>query len=311
MPHDTSHLNEPNEPHPLHPRPPAERFFWAVLTVERGFTSARHDLTSPIARAMLDEAFAAHLPVPSDEVARAYTPLPTLPDGGVLACAAPRVLLDTHPDAVTLAPGSPPPWLDRDVDLATLNVLIAEHEPVPVRAAARRRSLAAAGLVLAASLALAAGFERRAAHARAHADAARAELNRLASDRGLTIDEAADRIEREWSRLRATRATAASAGLADTAEPLADLLAAWPRGVRTQVQSLSVTPGQIALAATLPSHDDAERLAASLADAARWETAQPQITTRPQGVSMQLSLRPVARPAPTPTPASPNREVGP
>jgi hypothetical protein len=288
-----------------HPRLPADRFYWAVLTPDVPASSLR-SLNAPMTRAILDEAFASHLPVDLGSIAPAYT---RLPDNSVLACALPASALDESAlaAAITLAPSELPRWLDHDADPERLNVLTGAYEPRPVTAARRSRSMAVACTAALVALGLIVGFERRATSAREDHNAAMAEIDRLASSKsaveiGLSTSqpmlERSFALERELSRLRATRSTSASLGLGDATDPLATLLAAWPRGVNAQVQTLTAAPKQLTMSALLPTLPDAERLAASLGTAPGWDHAQPQITTTGKGVQMQLTL--------TPAPTSPN-----
>ena len=150
-------------PDPRHPRLPAERFFWAMLTPELPADALRRT-DAAMTRAVLDEAFAPHLPIDFARVAVAYS---VLPNGTVLACALPASALEDPAlaGAVTLAPATLPAWLDHPADPERLNVLTGPHEPRVVTVARRRRSavLTAAVAVLAAGVGI--GFERRAAAA--------------------------------------------------------------------------------------------------------------------------------------------------
>lgn len=284
-------------PNHLHLRLSPERFYWAVLSPGLQEASLRR-LDAPMTRAVLDEAFAGHLPVEFASVAPAYT---RLPDGKVLACAMPTATLEEPglASAITLAPSLLPGWLSQEADPETLNVLTGVFEPRAVLATRQRRSLTTAGLAAMVALGCIIGFERRAAHARATEQAAFAALDELvrskpAQDLGIRSEQPAlERsvaLDRELSRLRATRNSQASLGLADAADPLASVLAAWPRGTKAQVQSLSAAPTQLSLSALLPTLPDAEKLASALGSAPGWAPAQPQITTSGKGVQMQLTL---------------------
>ncbi len=295
----------------LHPRLPAERFYWAILTPDVPASSLR-SLTAPMTRAILDEAFAAHLPVDLASIAPAYK---RLPDNSVLACALPASALDDPvlAAAITLAPLNLPVWLEHDANPDTLNVLTGVFEPLPVTAARRRRSIAVACTAALVALGLIVGFERRATSARADHNTSLAAIEQLVSSKpaveiGLFASqpmlERSFTLERELSRLRATRSTRASLGLGDATDPLATFLAAWPRGVKAQVQTLTAAPTQLTMSALLPTLPDAERLAASLGTAPGWDHAQPQITTSGKGVQMQLTLTP-ATPASRPQGGTP------
>jgi len=299
-------------PDHLHPRLAPERFYWAVLSPGLPEASLRR-LDAPMTRAVLDEAFAEHLPVDPASVAPAYTPLP---DGTVLACALPAATLEEPvlASAITLAPSSLPGWLTQDADPETLNVLTGAFEPRAVLAARRRRSVTVAGLAALVAFACIVGFERRAAHARETERASLAALDELvrskpAQDLGIQPDQPAPErsvtLDRELSRLRATRNSQASLGLADAADPLASVLAAWPRGTKAQVQSLSAAPSQLSLSALLPTLPDAEKLASTLGSAPGWAPAQPQITTSGKGVQMQLTLTPSTGTSPKPQGGTP------
>lgn len=299
-------------PNYLHPRLSPERFYWAVLSPLQDLpvVTAR-TLGTPMTRAVLGEAFAAHLPVELATVAPAYT---MLADGSVLACALPAAALGEPnlASAITVAPSALPEWLTQDADPETLNVLTGAFEPRSVLAARRQRSLAVTGLAALLALGCIVGFERRAAHARGAEQSSLAALDELvrsnpAQELGIQPDQPAHErsvaLDRELSRLRATRNSQASLGLADAADPLASVLAAWPRGIKAQVQSLSAAPSQLSLSALLPTLPEAEKLASALGSAPGWAPAQPQITTSGKGVQMQLTL------TPTPTPTSPNSKL--
>ncbi|XVJ59527.1 MAG: hypothetical protein HEQ23_09015 [Tepidisphaera sp.] len=290
-------------PNHLHPRLTPERFYWSVLTPspDLAVVTAR-SLGTSMTRAVLGEAFAAHLPVELATVAPAYK---MLADGSVLACALPAAALG-EPDlasAITVAPSALPEWLTQDADPESLNVLTGAFEPRAVLAARRHRSLAVAGLAAMVAFGCVVGFERRAAHARGAERASVAALDELvrsqpAQDLGIRPDQPAHErsvtLDRELSRLRATRNSQASLGLADAADPLASVLAAWPRGTKAQVQSISAAPSQLSLSALLPTLPEAEKLASALGSAPGWAPAQPQITTSGKGVQMQLTLTPTS-----------------
>ncbi len=296
----------------LHPRLPADRFYWAVLTPDLPASSLR-SLTAPMTRAVLDELFAPHLPVDLASVACSYTPLP---DNSVLACAIPASVIDdpAHAAAVTLAPSGLPTWLEHDADPEHLNVLTGVYEPRPVTAARRRRSLVAASIAALVAVVLAVGFERRASLARADRAASQTAMDQLlrskpAADLGVSptnsVQTSSQALERELSRLRATRSTRAALGLGDAADPLASLLASWPGEIKAQVQTLTAAPTQVSMSALLPSLSDAERLAATLGTTPGWAPSQPQITTSGRGVQMQLNLSPISTPAPKPKGGTP------
>lgn len=278
-----------------HPRLPANRFFWAVLTPDLPLSAIRKP--SAMTRALLAESFAAHVPVDLSRIAPAYT---VLPDNTVLACGLPVTTLADHPNALTLAPETLPDWLDQTADPETLNVLLFEHEPAAITAARRKRSMlvtATAALLLAG---LGVGLERRAASDRHSATEAGTLLAGLATSPSAKPLNLADKpfddlnltLDRELGRLRATRSKQASLGLQDAATPLATLFASWPRDVQAQVQTLAVAPGQITISVQLPAHEDAEKFSAALAKSPAWQPSQPQVNTTGKGVQMQLTLKP-------------------
>lgn len=247
--------------------------------------------------------FAPHLPTDLARVGMAYA---VLPSGAVLACALPVSALEEPAlaSAVTLAPATLPAWLGQPADPERLNVLTGPHEPRVVTVARRRRAavLTAAVAVLAAGVGL--GLERRAAAARADRADAVAALVRLtgspaAASLGVPADadleSASLTIDRELTRLRATRSKQASLGLADASDPLAALLSRWPRDVKAQAQTLSAAPTQLTVSAMLPAHADAEKLSSALAGTTGWEAGQPQINANGKGVQVQLTLKPTTK----------------
>lgn len=285
-----------------HPRPSADHFYWAILTIDL----PRRSLT-PAARYLLDEAFAAHVPASMERVATAYA---RLPSGKVLACGLPTFELEREPlgRAITIAPESLPAWLDEPADPESLNVLVGRFQPEVVTRTGTRQSTIAAGLIAAVALLAWVGFERRVSAARLDRADAAAAIERLSASpvanaigianqlRVGDHEAASIAIDKELSRLVATRNGRASIGLSDAASPLASLLARWPRGLRTQLQSLSSAQGKISLTAQLPNLADAEKLAAALAGMPGWESSQPQISARGPGVQMQLTLNAGGKP---------------
>lgn len=258
-------------------------------------------------RPLLDDAFAAHVPGSMDQVASAYA---WLPSGKVLACGLPVASLAEAPHAVTLTPGSLPAWLDEPPDPESLNVLTGLHEPASVTAAGRRKSRTMAAMVAAVAALAWIGFERRVSAARSDLAETTAALERLSDTpiasavnvssqlRGGEHDAASVALDKELSRLIATRSGRASIGLADAASPLANLLARWPRGLGTQLQSISSGLGKLTLNVQLPTLADAEKLTAALAGTPGWEASQPQISAKGSAVQVQLTLSPKAGGAP-------------
>lgn len=285
-----------------HPRLPADRFYWAILAIDlprRSLTPATHSL--------LDEAFAAHVPASMERVATAYA---WLPSDKVLACGLPVSELEREPlsRAITIAPESLPAWLDEHAEPESLNVLVGRFEPEPVTQASRRKSALAAAMVAAVAMLAWVGFERRVSAARLDRTDATAAIEQLsASPVANTIgvapqlrsgdhEAASITLDKELSRLVATRNGRASIGLADAASPLASLLARWPRDLSTQLQSISSAQDKLSLSVQLPSLPDAEKLAAALSGTPGWESSQPQISARGSGVQMQFTLKAGGKP---------------
>lgn len=278
---------------------PWQRFYWAILDTSDAPQSAR-SLNSSAARAMLDDRFQSELPLPVDQVAAAYE-IAEL--GSVIACGLEievlRRELEAHPALLTLAPdGLPPQLRDRFTDFQSdrLNLLVAAHEPAPIRrlrASGRRTVLA---LVAASLVLITLGVLRRASIDREQSIQLQESLGNAVADvsgsrRDLDISLQSLRHERD--RLISTRTMQASRGLpTDASRTLATVLAAWPTDLEVRAQSLSSTSQGVIIAAEVNDQSGAEMLSRALASVPDMSLQSPRTHASGKVVRFDASLLP-------------------
>lgn len=292
----------------LHPRWPASRFYWAVLTPAVLGDIGYVGNVPP--RATLETLLAEELPV---DVADVHAVFVSLGERGVLACAVPVTDLESLPDSArTLGPNGVPTGL-ADIGppetVASLNLLQGLYEPACVRHA-RQAVWTSATWIAAALIAivglglhLQASADRRAAIEAQHA------ARRIASDaiatRAITqVDgavntgqqNAIDQLHAVVTRISRERGDqASSARPADAAMAMAGLLSQWPKGLATRMDSLAFGETSIRLAGTVASFEDASVLTDALKAIPGWDAEQPQVTAQGNRVSIRTSLTRAAR----------------
>ncbi|MBX3388494.1 MAG: hypothetical protein KF691_03450 [Phycisphaeraceae bacterium] len=277
---------------------PWQRFYWAILDVNDAPQTAR-SLHSSAARAMLDDRFQSELPLPVDQIATAYA---TTVRNSVIACGLEievlRRELESHPALLTLVPdGLPPQLRDRfpEFQLEQLNLLVAAHEPVPIRKlrASKRRTLLA---FTAASLVLVAlGMLRRASIDRVQSSQLQTSLSDAVADVSgskLDLDVGLQTLQHERDRLISTRTMQATRGLPmDASRTLAAVLAAWPTDLEIRAQSISSTSQGVAIAAEVNDQSGAETLSKALASVPDMSLQSPRTHASGKVVRFDASLQ--------------------
>lgn len=268
----------------LHAAWPAERFFWAVLDAP-GVTRAG---VLPLGLLpMLEED------VPVDVASLHAVGVP-LGGGRLAVCAAERSELDRLPPAtLTLTPTSLPPFLEGEVATpGQFNLLVAAYQPQPLRQRRLRRHAAAAAVVILAGLLLAIGLHRRGSFWRDHAASARDAAARVAA--AAMPGGRPESLEAHARRLRSRRELLGQgAPPPDAAVALAALLQAWPSGVESSPQSISVGPAGIALAVSL--RGEPATFLKAFTPPPGWVLDEPRLNAAESITRLSLQLRPSRR----------------
>lgn len=293
---------------------PPDSFYWAI--VDRTLLNRRTNNRET----GLGYLFENILPVPIENVQTVYH---DLAEGKTLACGMERQTLQTFAgvgEAITLTPTALPVFIDLDVNPDTLNLLTGHFEPKRIRWLRRRWLINCLVLILLCSIVLTAGLQRRirvmeTGIEQLHARQIELYEHSLADIAGEHIDSGTTRavlggraqpIElrflAELRRLRQTRGKQpGEQRLVDASKALTSLLARWPRDLNTQfgesdqnplyllTESISITPTALSLRGTVPSSDDAQRLAEYLRGIEGWTMRQPEL--RSAGDTVQTTLR--------------------
>jgi hypothetical protein len=263
-------------------RLPANRFYWALLDGSK-LTGSRRKREEA-----LSYLFEAQIPQPLETVHVIYR------DEGkdrFVACGIAKEALrgEADPSAVTLTPDSIPPFLGVALDPEPLNVLVGEFTPAHVRLARRRVVWEAAAVLIAASIFLAIGFERRRAAfeaIRADAEGSTSQLyaSRLGYKPGGALPPALQ-LQSELRTLRATRVEAPSATNGrDAALSLSNLLSLWPRDAHAEVDSVQVTASAIHVQGDVAETNDAQSLEDAIAKIPGWRAEIPSVHGTDSGV---------------------------
>ncbi|MFN0131459.1 MAG: hypothetical protein ACKVW3_02840 [Phycisphaerales bacterium] len=284
-PHDALHRATP------HVRWPCGRFYWAILPAHgwRGKGDSSSEVPVGLRAALEDE-----FPVPTEELHAVATPLAS---DTLLVCAARRDALASltmmdHP-VLSLTPESLPDFaashsvVTQSVcDPASLNLLIGEFEPVPVRAArGRTHTIAAASLVMCAAL-ISLGLLRRAERSDALASETRQATIALV---GRAVpDGTSASMATELASLRAAKPAARAAP--DASLALAAVLTAWPRDATCRTQSITVGPSGASVAVTIPG--DAAAFLRAFKAPAGWTMDEPRLNAADRAVRLAIRLRP-------------------
>jgi hypothetical protein len=282
--------------------PPSE-FYWAELTLD-GFDPRL--IGKRGTRSSLENDFAAHVPVPIDELATAFVPLiasdPMTPGTStrVLACGLPVSRL-AHPDAsaaIEVAPSDLPAWAreraSHSFALRDLNVLTGLHAPRSLRTARARLSLARNAAVALIATIAALGIGRWASEARQHAAEARSALLDLGTRAQDILPGQGDltmRARRELARLRATRAQHARQGVLDASAALESFLAKWPADTKAKTAELTISASGITLRADVPDNQHAAALAAALTTAFDAPAGGPRATSEISAAGERRQVR--------------------
>jgi len=239
----------------------ARLLYWTRLPAEAGRLAAQQQ----------DYRFERVLPVPVESL---HVVRSRLRDGATLLVGIEPERLRAHlaqrpdvsPDTWELLPDRIPDHLaaaEASAALTGLNLLQGPFEPARRRRARQRRDLAAgAALALALVLALV-GIERRVAAQGVAAESLRRSGQELLAR---TLGPSTGRLPnaalltQELRRLeQAAQDPAATA--VDAASVLQRLWAAWPADVRTQLETISLSPDRLVVRGSVPALADAERIA--------------------------------------------------
>ncbi len=265
---------------PTHLRWPPERFYWSVLEAP-GFKQAG---PLPIGlRPALDEDVPGE---PEDMHAVCYP----MGDGRLAVCAIAKAdLAGIDADALSLTPARVPPFLDGAVSPDPFNLLVGDMEPAPIRRARLRRHAVRAAIALLCGSLVTAGLLRRTAHWDSIAASAA-----QAGDMVVTaVDPAgtAQGLALELARLRrATETVSRARPTFDAALALADLLKAWPVGVPSKPQSVTVSGAGATISVAVEG--DAAPFLKALAPPPGWTLEEPRLSAVENITRLTLQLRP-------------------
>lgn len=292
----------------LHPRWPASRFYWAVVTPAVLGNLGHVGAVPP--QATLETLLAEVLPVELSDVHAVFV---SLGERGVLACAAPIRDLESLPESTrTLSPDGVPGGIAELVPpetVASFNLLQGMYEPASVRHARQGVWTSAAWMAAAVIAIVGLGLHLRASADRRRAMESQQAAQRIASDaiatRAITqVDgavkagqqNALDQLHTVVSRLSRERGDQASgARPADAAVAMAALLGLWPKVLATRMDSLAFGEASIRLTGSVPSFEEASVLTDALKAVPGWNAEQPQVTAQGNRVSVRTNLTRSAR----------------
>jgi len=270
-------------------RIPREQCYWAVLDARR--------LPRRLGKRtkQLDYLFEPLLPVPLDEVHAVYHPLA---DRRHLACAVDRAILEAHlhRGAVTLTPQALPPMVDDDIDPRWLELLTGPYTAACVSRLRRRALWTIVAAILALTLAISFGLERRAANLaseqREVTGATRAVYREVLGSEMLRSKLPPElMLTAQLRKLRQTRATEeAPPPLDDASSTLAALMGRWPHDLHVQTESLHVTQYVIQINGDVPSSPEAQQLHDALASIEGWRIEHPTVRASAQGFRAAIRL---------------------
>ncbi|MFN0132485.1 MAG: hypothetical protein ACKVW3_08165 [Phycisphaerales bacterium] len=290
-------LNATSAPHdaPRHATPhvrwPCDRFYWAIIPTQgwRGKGDGSSEVPVGL-RATLDDDF----PVRTEELHAVAMPMAS---DTILVCAARRDELATlakmdHP-VLSLTPESLPHFVASHPGIspsacspATLNLLIGEFEPAPVRCTRRHAHTIAAATVLLCAVLTSLGLLRRAERSDALAREARQATIALVG-RVVPAGTPAS-MATELASLRAARPAARTAP--DATLALAAVLAAWPRDATCRTQSITVGPSGASIAVTIPG--DAAPFLRAFKAPAGWTMDEPRLNAADKATRLAIRIRP-------------------
>ena len=267
----------------IHPRWPAERFFWSVVDAP-GWKA------SGVLPAALLEKFGEELPVDVTTVHAVGMPMG---DGTVLACGVSiDELANLDPGALSLAPMDFPAFVnaaDGPLLAEQLNLLVGVWEPRPIRQARMRGHVFAAATMAACGLLMAVGFSRRAAHDEASRSFAASESKRVLSSvlPGGTIGT----LEAELRKVEFAAGVQRQVGRgADAGIALADLLRGWPKDVPSKPQAIAVTPSSATVSVAVEG--DPSPFLRAFKGPDGWAMAEPRLNAADNITRLTLQFQP-------------------
>ncbi len=214
----------------------------------------------------------------------------------VLLCAAERhVLANTPPHVLTLTPERLPEFVTElgTIDPSSLNLLVGEFEPAPLRDQKQRRRSTVLAAVAILSLLSCLGLWRRALHAHTIARASDASVAAMlkavdatASSPAIAFMHAKD----ELANLRKARPANLNQPLEtpDAAQALAALLATWPGQRSARADLISITPTNTSVNLSLTSNPT--EFLDAFHPPAGWQLDEPRLTTNHDVTQLSLVL---------------------
>jgi len=270
---------------------PPERFYWGVLE-ETGWNRA--GILPEALRPMLEE----ELP---REVSDLHAVCVPMADGALAVCAVDRADLEHVPGGtLSLTPQSVPDFLDARADASQFALLVGEFEPRPVRAARVRRHVAAAAVLVACSLLVAFGLQRRMNYWESVVSSTRIVATELIDKVSLVLAPGSNhrrQLDDEIDRLRRLESAFTRETLpVDAAAPLAAMLRVWPSAVPNKVQAIAVNPSGMTISVLVEG--DVSPFLRAFRTPAGWLLDEPRLTAAGNVTRLTLQVRSVAEATP-------------
>lgn len=268
---------------------PADRLFWAVLHGPSATSSLRHFARRTHQRE-LEYALEGELPLPLDAVHAVFVPLP---DGRVLACAAACEDLHSLSEETSLTPSELPPWIQTDVEPASIELLTGPFTPRRVVVLRQRWAAASLAIVLLGLTFIIAGLEIR-------IDTVTAAQKRIHADADAVLVDAGFEGPREQARLQllaGVRQLEQSAtgqpsrSTFDSMLALSHVLEAWPEDADVSLVSMDASGRTIAITAAAPDATRAGALASALEVVwaeGNWRAQPPDVMRHRGGVRITI-----------------------
>lgn len=262
---------------------PSDRFYWAVL--DASGWSGHGELPPGLLPTLADE-----LPIELESVHAVATQINS---GRILVCACPREHLQRiELKATALVPESVPEALnipDGPATASTLNLLVGEFEPTPIRAARRSRHLFAAATCMLCVVLMGVGLIRRTHHSTLAARSAAAASDALLKEH--TADRREQTLAAEVQLMRSIADSARRAKPpAEAALVFESFLSAWPTQPPSKTQSVTAGPDGVSVGVIVEG-DPAPFLAA-LKPPATLALDEPRVNTVGGTTRLSLHLRP-------------------
>lgn len=299
----------------IHVTWPARQFHWARLDASTLPAQGMLGLRRRPSSMQLSYLFENVLPLPVDELQVAFAPIrdDTSALGRTyLACGIERSRLsvDLPPGAVSLAPcelhevealrdvGAIDPELPGAV---ALNLLCGDFEPKAIRRLRKRAMIELVAAMLLVAALMTCGLYRRAQIIQQGTLSwrqAESEIIQklLGPESGNPGQPQQVQLTVELRRLRQTRRTDLPASDLATSsghviDALTELLHLWPE-TNALTQSLSISPGRIAIRAALPDAEQVQAFVAALEPLPDWQLQQPAIRANRDGLDLDLTFMP-------------------